>query len=255
MRMPPRPLTLRGRLIAALLVFSAVGLAMFAGASELLLRHSLLNRADEQLHHFPLHRIAAAERPNPQRLPSDYRLTVLSPDGTTAYELGQQPGQLGGPALPALDLATVRRRGGTPFTVSDRAGGSAWRVEAVELPHNGIVAVALSLGSVDVILRQLLIIEAIVGGIVLFLVRLAVGAQRHRAVTGDAGMLDEVGRALTSFERGSVGQVQAHGEIWTAKADVPIHAGDPVRVVAVKGLMLTVDPEPTAKASGSATLS
>ena len=170
MRMLPRPLTLRGRLIAALLVFSAVGLAIFAGASELLLRHSLLSRADEQLHHFPLHRIAAAERPNPQRLPSDYRLAVLARDGTIAYELGQQPGQLGGPALPGLDLAAVRQRGGRPFTVSDRAGGSAWRVEAVELPDNGIVAVALSLGSVEVILRQLLIIEAIVGGIVLFLV-------------------------------------------------------------------------------------
>jgi two-component system OmpR family sensor kinase len=168
--MLPRPLTLRGRLIAALLVFSAVGLAIFAGASELLLRHSLLSRADEQLHHFPLHRIAAAERPNPQRLPSDYRLAVLARDGTIAYELGQQPGQLGGPALPGLDLAAVRQRGGRPFTVSDRAGGSAWRVEAVELPDNGIVAVALSLGSVEVILRQLLIIEAIVGGIVLFLV-------------------------------------------------------------------------------------
>ncbi|MFZ0121481.1 MAG: HAMP domain-containing sensor histidine kinase [Pseudonocardiaceae bacterium] len=170
MTMLPRPLTLRGRLIAALLVFSAVGLAMFAGASELLLRHSLLTRVDEQLRHFPLHRIAAAEKPNPQRLPSDYRLTVLAPDGAVAYELGQQPGQLGGPKLPALDLAAVQQRDGRPFTVPDRAGGSAWQVEAVELPNEEIVAVALSLGSVDVILRQLLIIEAIVGGIVLFLV-------------------------------------------------------------------------------------
>ncbi|MGH3780019.1 MAG: ATP-binding protein [Pseudonocardiaceae bacterium] len=165
----PRPLTLRGRLIAALLVFSAVGLALFAGASELLLRHSLLNRVDEQLHHFQLHRIAAAEKPNPQRLPSDYRLTLLEPTGVVVYELGQQPGQPGGPALPPLNLAAVRHRGGQPFTVPDRAGGSGWRVEAVELPDNGIVTIALSLGSVDVILQQLLIIEAIVGGIVLFL--------------------------------------------------------------------------------------
>ncbi|MFY9808749.1 MAG: HAMP domain-containing sensor histidine kinase [Pseudonocardiaceae bacterium] len=170
MSRPPRPLTLRGRLIAALLVFSAVGLAIFAGASVLLLRHSLLTRVDEQLRHFPLHRIAAAERPNPQRLPSDYRLTILAPNGTAQYELGQQPGQVGGPALPALTLATVRHKAGTPFTVPDRANGSSWRVEAVELPDQAIAAVALSLGSVDVILRQLLIIEAIVGGIVLFLI-------------------------------------------------------------------------------------
>jgi membrane-bound serine protease (ClpP class) len=57
-------------------------------------------------------------------------------------------------------------------------------------------------------------------------------------------MLDEVGKALSSFEPGRVGEIQAHGEIWTATANVPIQAGDPVRVVAVNGLVLTVDPEP-----------
>jgi membrane-bound serine protease (ClpP class) len=125
----------------------------------------------------------------------------------------------------------------------------------VSLLLGSLMLVDSPLPELQVGLRLIVPVSIAVGGIVLFLVRLAVGAQRHRAVTGDAGMLDEVGRALTSFERGSVGQVQAHGEIWTAKADVPIHAGDPVRVVAVKGLMLTVDPEPTTKASGSATLS
>jgi len=125
----------------------------------------------------------------------------------------------------------------------------------VSLLLGSLMLVDSPLPELQVGLRLIVPVSIAVGGIVLFLVRLAVGAQRHRAGTGDAGMLDEVGRALTSFERGSVGQVQAHGEIWTAKADVPIHAGDPVRVVAVKGLMLTVDPEPTTKASGSATLS
>jgi hypothetical protein len=38
------PLTLRGRLIAALLVLSAVGLTVFTGASVLLLGQSLQNR-------------------------------------------------------------------------------------------------------------------------------------------------------------------------------------------------------------------
>ena len=125
----------------------------------------------------------------------------------------------------------------------------------VSLLLGSLMLVDSPLPELQVGLRLIVPVSIAVGGIVLFLVRLAVGAQRHRAVTGDAGMLDEVGRALTSFERGSVGQIRAHGEIWTARADVPIHAGDPVRVVAVKGLMLTVDPEPTTKASGSATLS
>jgi membrane-bound serine protease (ClpP class) len=83
-------------------------------------------------------------------------------------------------------------------------------------------------------------------GIVLFLVQLAVKAQRSRAVTGDSGMLDEVGRALTPITPGSVGRIQTHGEIWTATAVEPINAGEPVRVVAVKGLLLTVRRDPAA---------
>jgi membrane-bound serine protease (ClpP class) len=81
-----------------------------------------------------------------------------------------------------------------------------------------------------------------VAGILLFLVRLAVKAQRQPAVTGAAGMLDEQGEALSSFDPGGVGRIRTRGEIWTATADVPIHAGDAVRVRAVKGLLLTVEP-------------
>lgn len=77
-------------------------------------------------------------------------------------------------------------------------------------------------------------------GIILFLVRLAVKAQKQRSVTGVAGMVDEVGQALTSIEPGGVGRVQTHGEIWTATAEEPIAAGEKVRVVDVKGLLLTV---------------
>jgi membrane-bound serine protease (ClpP class) len=98
-------------------------------------------------------------------------------------------------------------------------------------------------------LRLIVPISLAVGGIVFVLVRLAVQAQRKRAVTGDAGMLAETGRALSSFGPGGMGTVQTHGEIWTATSDVPIHAGDVVRVVAVTGLLLTVVSEPPAGAT------
>jgi membrane-bound serine protease (ClpP class) len=71
-------------------------------------------------------------------------------------------------------------------------------------------------------------------------VRLGVRAQRQPAVTGNEGMLGEEGRALTSIEPGGIGRVHAHGEIWTATAAGPIGAGEIVRVVGVKGLLLTV---------------
>ena len=155
-------MTLRGRLIAALLVFSTVGLLLFGGASGLLLRHYLLSRVDQQLLHFSVHRVFET----PPRVPSDYRITVLRPDGTTDLQIGQQPGQPGGPRLPAWEPSRLD----SPFTVPDLAGGSAWQVRGVQLPDRRIVAIALPLASVQATLGRLLIIEGVVGGIVLALI-------------------------------------------------------------------------------------
>jgi len=162
-RLPRRPLSLRGRLITALLVFSAVGLVLFGGASVLLLRHYLVNRVDQQLLHFSVRRVFEA----PPRVPSDYRVTVQRPDGSTESEIGQQPGQSGGPRLPSWDQSSERARAGTPFTVPDLAGGNAWQVREVRLPDHRVVALALPLASVEATLGRLLIIECIVGSIVL----------------------------------------------------------------------------------------
>jgi membrane-bound serine protease (ClpP class) len=92
-------------------------------------------------------------------------------------------------------------------------------------------------------LRMIVPVTIALSGIILFLVALAVRAQRAPAVTGEAGMIGETGRALTSISPGGVGRVQTHGEIWTATASEPITAGDTVRVAAVQGLLLTVRPD------------
>jgi membrane-bound serine protease (ClpP class) len=99
-------------------------------------------------------------------------------------------------------------------------------------------------------LRLIAPVTLTLSGIVLFLVYLAVQAQRTRPVTGQVGMLDELGRALTSIDPGGEGRVQTHGEIWTATTSEPITAGDPVRVVSVQGLRLTVRPASGSPASG-----
>jgi membrane-bound serine protease (ClpP class) len=96
-------------------------------------------------------------------------------------------------------------------------------------------------------LRLIVPITLATSAIMLFLVRLAVKAQRARSVTGTAGMIDEVGRALTPIDAGGTGRVQTHGEIWTAVAAEPVAAGEAVRVTGVQGLTLTVKPEPPAR--------
>ena len=89
-------------------------------------------------------------------------------------------------------------------------------------------------------LRLIVPITLGIAGILLFLVTLAVHAQRARPVTGISAMLDEIGYALGPIEPGGTGSVRTHGEIWTADADERIEAGSPVRVTAVNGLRLRV---------------
>ncbi|MBA2304195.1 MAG: nodulation protein NfeD [Acidobacteria bacterium] len=89
-------------------------------------------------------------------------------------------------------------------------------------------------------LRLIVPITLSISVILLFLVQLAVKAQKQPSVTGAAGMIGGSGRALTSFDAAGSGRVQTHGEIWTATASEPISAGDRVQVVGVTGLLLTV---------------
>jgi len=89
-------------------------------------------------------------------------------------------------------------------------------------------------------LRLIVPVSLAIAGILIFLVTLAVNAQRIVPVTGSSGMLDEIGYALTPIEPGAFGHVRAHGEIWTATADDRIEPGTPIRVMAVEGLRLRV---------------
>src|SRR5712691_2076920 len=92
-------------------------------------------------------------------------------------------------------------------------------------------------------LRFVLPIVFGLAGIAVFLVRLAVASQRHLAVTGVAGMMGEVGYALTAIEPGRAGRVATHGEIWRAIAREPIAEGDRLRITHVDGLTVTVRKE------------
>jgi membrane-bound serine protease (ClpP class) len=95
-------------------------------------------------------------------------------------------------------------------------------------------------------MRLILPVTIAISGIILFLVRLAVQAQRTPSVTGAAGMLHETGQALSSIAPGGVGSVRTHGEIWTATASEHISEGDIVQVTHVQGLLLTVAPHKAA---------
>jgi len=79
-------------------------------------------------------------------------------------------------------------------------------------------------------------------GITLFLGRLALAAQRQRAVTGVEGMIGAGGRARDTVGPDEPGYVDIHGEIWRARSAHRVAAGETVRVIAVNGLTLIVEP-------------
>jgi membrane-bound serine protease (ClpP class) len=92
-------------------------------------------------------------------------------------------------------------------------------------------------------LRLIIPVTLTLSGIILFLVSLAVKAQRLQPITGEAGMIGGLGQALTPIAPGGACRVRTRGEIWTATANEPISAGDTVRIVGMQGLQLTVAPE------------
>ncbi len=72
------------------------------------------------------------------------------------------------------------------------------------------------------------------------LVSLALRARRNKVVTGDAGMIGEIGSAVTDLA--PAGKVFVHGEYWNAVAPANLPAGARVRVIAIRQLTLTVEP-------------
>jgi len=90
-----------------------------------------------------------------------------------------------------------------------------------------------------------LVVAVVLGfsAIGLTLVRLGLDSQRQPAVTGETGMFDQTGQALTPIDPGGLGRVFIHGENWQATAADPIPEGTRVRVAGVNGLSLTVRKE------------
>ena len=77
--------------------------------------------------------------------------------------------------------------------------------------------------------------------ITMFLLSLAIRARRNKSLMGGEGLLNEIGEARTTLA--PTGKVFVHGEYWDAVSSSPVEQGGEVRVVAVDGMKLTVEPK------------
>jgi membrane-bound serine protease (ClpP class) len=66
----------------------------------------------------------------------------------------------------------------------------------------------------------------------------AVKAQISKVKTGKEGMVGEIGVARTDLS--PLGKVFVHGELWDARSETPVKAGESIAIVAVEGMLLKV---------------
>ena len=81
-----------------------------------------------------------------------------------------------------------------------------------------------------------------IGLITVFLMSIAMRARRNKVVTGEAGLVGEIG--VVSSRLAPAGKVLLRGALWDATSSTNIEAGQAVVVRAVNNLVLSVDPAP-----------
>jgi membrane-bound serine protease (ClpP class) len=90
--------------------------------------------------------------------------------------------------------------------------------------------------------RPLIAAFATVGGLMIAgIVYMATRAMRHPVATGTQAMLGASAEVIADFT--GKGRVRYGGELWNARSDAALHAGDLARIVKVEGLTLWVEPQ------------
>jgi membrane-bound serine protease (ClpP class) len=115
----------------------------------------------------------------------------------------------------------------------------------VLLTMGGLFLVDAPIPEMRVRLATALAVSIPLGIITAFLMSIAVRARRNKVVTGEQGLIGEIGIAQSTLA--PAGKVFVHGELWDAVSAVPVPAGERIVVRQVDGLTLRVDPVTAAK--------
>jgi len=83
-------------------------------------------------------------------------------------------------------------------------------------------------------------LSLVTAGFFLFLIGAAIKSRARPVVSGQEELLQATGVVLEDFE--GKGHIRIHGEVWKAESATPLRRGDKVRVVAIDGLVLKVQP-------------
>jgi len=109
----------------------------------------------------------------------------------------------------------------------------------------GLLLVDAPIPEMRVRLVTALAVSIPLGIITAFLMSIALRARRNKIVTGEQGLVGEIG--ITQTPLSPAGKIFVHGELWDAVASIGVPAGERVIVRQVDGLVLRVDPVAVAK--------
>lgn len=113
----------------------------------------------------------------------------------------------------------------------------------VTMTLGGLLLVDAPIPEMQVHLLTALAVSIPLGLITVFLMSIALKARANKVITGQQGLVGEIGMAQSALSPS--GKVFVHGEIWNATASSPVQAGQTVVVRKVDGLLLLVDPAPS----------
>lgn len=151
------------------------------------------------------------------------------------YALHLLPVSIAGFALTLLGLALIVAEAFAPsFGVLGIGGTAAFVIGSVMLLDTDVPGYGISW----------LLIGAIAGiSAAMFLLTFTflVRSRRRAVVSGPEEMIGSAGNVIEWTGHG--GRVRVHGEVWAARSEKALRPGRPVRVAAIEGLTLVVEPE------------
>jgi membrane-bound serine protease (ClpP class) len=114
----------------------------------------------------------------------------------------------------------------------------------------GLLLVDAPIPEMRVHLWTALAVSIPLGLITVFLMNIALRARANKIVTGEQGLIGEIGVAHTALSPN--GKVFVHGELWDAVTSGEVAPGQPVVVRQVDGLQLQVEPTTVAQRTTAA---
>jgi membrane-bound serine protease (ClpP class) len=113
----------------------------------------------------------------------------------------------------------------------------------VTMTLGGLLLIDAPIPQMRVHVLTALAVSIPLGLITVFLMSIALKASANKVVTGEQGLIGEIGMAQTALSPS--GKVFVRGEIWDATASSSVASGQTVVIRSVDGLLLHVDPAPS----------